>query len=208
MQAVVFDIGGVLEITPPTGWRDRWREQRGIRQEQFDGRLRDLARPGSVGEISYAYYVDQVRARLGLDATAADAFMDDLWAEYLGTPNTELIEFFTGLRGRVRTGILSNSFVGAREREQERYGFADRCDVVMYSHEEGLMKPDPAFYAIVCERLGVTPEQAVFVDDLGVCVEGAEAVGMTGVLHRDNATTIAAVEAALARAVTARRDDG
>ncbi|MBS3940048.1 MAG: HAD-IA family hydrolase [Actinobacteria bacterium] len=63
--------------------------------------------------------------------------------------------------------------------------------------EEGLMEPDPAFYAVVCRRLGVLPEQAVFVDDLAVCVEGAEAVGMTGVLHRDNATTIAAVEAAL-----------
>ncbi|MEX2626162.1 MAG: hypothetical protein WD225_04725, partial [Ilumatobacteraceae bacterium] len=52
----------------------------------------------------------------------AARFMDDLWAEYLGTPNTELIDYFTGLGGRVRTGILSNSFVGAREREQERYG--------------------------------------------------------------------------------------
>jgi len=110
VQAVVFDIGGVLELTPPTGWRERWRLQRGIPEEQFDGRLRD----------------------------------------------------------RVRTGM-----------------------------EEGLMEPDPAFYAVVCRRLGVLPEQAVFVDDLAVCVEGAEAVGMTGVLHRDNATTIAAVEAAL-----------
>lgn len=160
VQAVVFDIGGVLKLTPPTGWRDRWREQRGIPEEQFDGRLRDLARSGSVGEISYEYYVEQVQARLGLDATATDAFMDDLWAEYLGTPNTELIDFLTGLRGRVRTGILSNGFVGAREREQERYGF---------------------------------------VDDLAVCIQGAEDVGMTGVLHRDNATTIGAVEATLGR---------
>lgn len=123
--------------------------------------------------------------------------MDDPWAEYLGTPNTELIDYFTGLRDRVRTGILSNSFVGAREREQERYGFGDCCDVVVYSHEEGRMKPDPAFYAIVCARLGVSPEATVFVDDVPRCIEGAAAVGMTAILHRDNATTIAAVEAAL-----------
>lgn len=123
--------------------------------------------------------------------------MDDPWAEYLGTPNTELIDYFTGLRDRVRTGILSNSFVGAREREQERYGFGDCCDVVVYSHEEGRMKPDPAFYAIVCDRLGVSPEATVFVDDVPRCIEGAAAVGMTAILHRDNATTIAAVEAAL-----------
>ena len=209
MEAVVFDIGGVLELTPPTGWRNRWRERRGVPEEQFDGRLRDLARPGSLGEITYEHYVEQVQTRLGLDATATAAFMDDLWAEYLGTPNTELIDYFTGLRGRVRTGILSNSFVGARAREQDRYGFGDRCDVVVYSHEEGLMKPDPAFYAVVCERLGVAAEATVFVDDLAVCVQGAEAVGMTGVLHRDNATTIAAVEAAIdGRSTTDRSGHG
>ena len=44
--------------------------------------------------------------------------MADLWREYLGTANTELIEYARRLRPRYRTGILSNSFVGAREREQ------------------------------------------------------------------------------------------
>ncbi|MEX2626161.1 MAG: HAD-IA family hydrolase [Ilumatobacteraceae bacterium] len=67
--------------------------------------------------------------------------------------------------------------------------------MVVYSHEEGRMKPDPAFYSLVCDRLGVAPEQTVFVDDVPRCIEGAEAVGMTAILHRDNATAIAAVEA-------------
>ncbi|MDN3029733.1 hypothetical protein [Streptomyces sp. S.PB5] len=43
--------------------------------------------------------------------------MADLWAEYPGTPNEELIGYVRGLRGSCRLGILSNSFVGARERE-------------------------------------------------------------------------------------------
>jgi hypothetical protein len=52
---------------------------------------------------------------LGLDAFDVEAFMADLWAEYLGTPNEELIASVRGLEENRRLGILSNSFVGARE---------------------------------------------------------------------------------------------
>lgn len=47
----------------------------------------------------------------------------DMWDEYLGTANTELTDYLAGLRPRYRTALLSNSFVGAREREEARYGF-------------------------------------------------------------------------------------
>ena len=58
-------------------------------------------------------------------------------------PNTELIEYARGLRPRYRTGILSNSFVGAREREQAAYGFEDLVDEIVYSHEAGIASPIP-----------------------------------------------------------------
>jgi len=197
VRAVVFDIGGVLEVTPPTGWQDAWCGRLGLTRDEFRDRLHDLPLAGSLGHVTYDDYVTEVGRRLTLDEAQTTAFMDDIWAEYLGTPNTELIDYFASLRGRVRTGILSNSLVGAREREQDLYGFSDRYDVVVYSHEEGLRKPESAFYGLVCERLQVDPSDVLFVDDLPMCIEGAEAVGMTGVLHRDNATTIAAVDAAL-----------
>ena len=47
---------------------------------------------------------------------------------------------------------------------------------------------------LACERLGVEPGDAVFVDDLRENCAGAEAVGMTAVLHRDSAQTIAVLE--------------
>ncbi len=55
-----------------------------------------------------------------------------------------MASYFAALRPRYRTAILSDSFVGARKREQRAYGFADMCDKVAYSHEEGVGKPDPA----------------------------------------------------------------
>jgi HAD superfamily hydrolase (TIGR01509 family) len=100
----------------------------------------------------------------------------------------------------VRTGLLSNSFVGAREREQQRYGFEDRCDVIAYSHEIGIMKPDPAAYTTICELLEVELHETVFLDDLERCVEGAEAVGMRAVLFRDNDQAITEIEAHLSEA--------
>jgi putative hydrolase of the HAD superfamily len=101
------------------------------------------------------------------------------------------------LRPRYKTGILSNSFVGARERERDAYGFEDLCDVVVYSHEEGLEKPDPRFYRIVTDRLGVRPDEAVLVDDHEICVQGARDVGMAAVLFCDNEQAIADLEAHL-----------
>jgi epoxide hydrolase-like predicted phosphatase len=200
VRAVVFDIGGVLEITPPTGWQARWCRQLGITDERFRTLLAPPGRAGSLGQIDLEQYTATAKALLGLDDEQTAAFMDDIWHEYLGTPNTELIDYFTGLRDRVRTGILSNSFVGAREREQERYGFEDRCDVIAYSHEIGVMKPDPAAYTSVCELLQVEPPEVVFLDDLETCVEGAEAVGMTAVLYRDNEQAIGEIEGHLATA--------
>lgn len=120
--------------------------------------------------------------------------MADLWREYLGTANTELIEYARRLRPRYRSGILSNSFVGAREREQAAYGFEDLVDELVYSHECGLSKPDPRAYALVCSRLEVEPDQTVFLDDHGPNVEGARRAGLHAVLYSGNAQAISDIE--------------
>jgi epoxide hydrolase-like predicted phosphatase len=200
IEAVVFDIGGVLERTPATGWQDRWSARLGLARAEFDARMAPIDRAGSRGEIS----LDEVERRLiaayGLaDGTLAE-MMDDLWHEYLGTLDEPVAAYFASLRPRYRTAILSNSFVGAREREQAAYGFEQMCDVVVYSHEEGVLKPDPRSYAIACERLGVAPERAVFVDDLAANVQGARALGMRGIVFTDAEQAIGALRALLSGA--------
>jgi epoxide hydrolase-like predicted phosphatase len=197
IKAVVLDIGGVLEWTPPTGHVERWEAALGLRPEELNRTMADVWRGGRLGTLTEQQVEAAFAERLGFSPADLDAFMTGFWNEYLGTPNTELIDWFGGLRRRCRTGIVSNSFVGAREREQERYGFEDLTEVIIYSHEVGLAKPDPAIYALVCRRLEVAPEEAVFLDDRQAAVEGAEAIGMTGVLFRDNAQAIAAIEALL-----------
>jgi FMN phosphatase YigB (HAD superfamily) len=196
----VHETGRLRADCDTAGWQQRWCTQLGLPDEQFRTLLAPPGRAGSLGQIDLEQYTATAQELLGLDDEQAVAFMDDIWDEYLGTPNTELIGHFTGLRDRVRTGILSNSFVGAREREQERYGFEDRCDAIAYSHEIGVMKPGPAAYTAVCALLEAEPHEVLFLDDLEMCVKGAEAVGMTAVLYRDNKQAIAEIEAHLAGA--------
>ena len=198
IRAVIFDIGGVLEIDPATDWLERWAGRLGLSwPEDMTARLEPISRAGNIGTITLAQAEQQIAAVLGLDAAQLGRFMEDLWTEYLGTLNTELARYFRALRPRYKTGILSNSFVGARERERDAYGFEDLCDVVVYSHEEGLEKPDPRFYRIITDRLGVRPDEAVLVDDHETCVQGARDVGMAAVLFCDNEQAVAGLEAYL-----------
>jgi putative hydrolase of the HAD superfamily len=197
MKALVLDIGGVLEYTPPTGWAARWEERLELAPGAVRTRLADVWEAGSVGRIDEAAVRERTAARLGLSAAALDAFMADLWAEYLGTPNTELITFVRGLRGHCRLGILSNSFVGARERESALYGFDTLVEHLSYSHETGFNKPDPRAYAAVCAALGVQAADCLFVDDVAPNVTAAEAAGMSAHLFTGNAGTLARIRAHL-----------
>ncbi len=74
------------------------------------------------------------------------------------------------------------------------YDFEGICVLVVYSHEEGLKKPDPRFYRVVCERLAVRPHEAIFLDDVQECVDGARRVGMTAIKFNDNEQAIAELE--------------
>jgi epoxide hydrolase-like predicted phosphatase len=199
IRAVVFDIGGVLEITPDLGVDRRWETRLGLPAGKIDARLRDVWQGGSIGTITLDDVHEALRDRLGLDDQMLAQFMADLWREYVGTANAELIEYARRLRPRYRTGIVSNSFVGAREREQAAYGFEDLVEEIVYSHEVGFSKPDPRIYALICTRLNVPPEEMVFLDDVEACVAGARDAGIHAVRYQDNAQAIAEIEKALGR---------
>ncbi|WP_420706596.1 HAD family hydrolase [Streptomyces sp. NRRL F-5727] len=195
---LVLDIGGVLEFTPDTGWVQRWEERLELPRGTVHARMHDIWRAGSLGGIGERDVHEAVASRLELDAPQVEAFMADLWTEYLGTPNEELIDYVRGLRGRCRLGILSNSFVGARERETTLYRFDELVERIVYSHEIGIEKPDPRAFDAACAALDVRPEDCLFVDDVAVNVEAARAVGMQAHLFEDNARTITRIEAHLA----------
>ena len=197
IRAVVFDIGGVLEITPDLGVHRLWETRLGLAAGELGASMADVWMGGSLGTITLEDVHQAMKDRLGLDEQQLAAYMADVWREYLGSANTELIGYARRLRPRYRTGIISNSFVGAREREQAAYGFEDLVDEIVYSHEVGMSKPDPRIYALACERLGVRPTEMILLDDMQACVAGAGEAGLHAIHYRNNAQAIEEIEALL-----------
>jgi putative hydrolase of the HAD superfamily len=81
-----------------------------------------------------------------------------------------------------RMACLTNNVVGGDGASQERReavaGVMSRFDAVIESSKVGCRKPETRFYEIACETLQVSPHECVFLDDLGVNLKPAAAMGM------------------------------
>lgn len=204
IRAVGFDIGGVLERV--ASWEvlsDRWAERLGVPEPVVAAALAavdpdDLA---GIGGLDEAQISRQFAAALSLSAAQTAQFMTDMWDWYCGELDVELAAFAVGLRPRYRTGILSNSADGARREEQARHGIEDMADVVIYSHEVRVAKPDARAFQLLCRELDVAPGELIFVDDQPGHIAAATGLGIHGVLHVSAAKSIAAIEGLLAPAL-------
>jgi len=196
IRAVVFDIGGVLERVEDDAWPELWIKRWEARMSLPDGHLMAaLAEHEPAGDVVTGGMSEaQMRAMyaeaLGLDTEQADEMMAEMWDGYCGELDVELRDFLADLRPAYSTAILSNSADGARREEQRRYGFEELVDVIVYSHEVGLAKPDPAVFRLTEERLGVQPHEIVFLDDHDGHVEAARRLGWHAVHHRSTAESI------------------
>ncbi len=197
IRAVVFDIGGVLEYTPDTGWRERWDARYPMTVREIGAAIRAKGMDGGLGNCTEQEWLGCLRDVSGMNAQQMGEFMHDLWEEYLGTLNVELADYCRQLHGKYITAIISNSFVGAREREGVLYHFDEMTDLIIYSHEVGLEKPDRRIFELACERLGVQPSEMIFVDDHEDVMTAAREMGIHCILFQDNAQTIRDIEACL-----------
>lgn len=193
----MFDVGGVLErVAGVEQWLEPWRQRLGMAEDVLAAAMARVDPDGGMqtGRMTEAEFRQRSAGALGLSDTQADAFLRDMWDWCCGELDEELLAYAASLRSTYRTAILSNSADGARREEERRYGFAAYFDPIVYSHEVGLAKPDPRIYTSTCELLGVAPEEVVFLDDTEISVDGANQVGMRGVLHRDTASSIRAID--------------
>ncbi len=199
-RAIILDIGGVLEITPDPqmmGLIKRWNERLHFKPGELAERLESMGDSGTLGACTEEEWLRDLRTVTGLDQAQCDEFMTDFWIEYLGELNLELVEFIATLRPRYKIAFLSNSFLGAREREQERYHFQEMTDLIIYSHEVGLAKPDQRIYQLTCERLGLPPYETLFLDDFEPNITAAREYGMQAILFRDTSQAIKQVRTLL-----------
>src|SRR4051795_5977066 len=156
-----------------------------------------LADEVATGRITEAELRDMYAAGLGLRGPQIDEMWAEMWDAYCGELDVEMRDFVASLRPGLKTAILSNSADGARREEQRRYDFAGLVDDIVYSHEVGIAKPDPAVFRLTEQLLAVRPDEVVFIDDHDPHVAAARARGWHAVLHSDTQQTIAAVTALL-----------
>ena len=205
IRVVMFDIGGILEVIPEGGepatrfpaLDEDWNVRLNLPPRHLTRCFEAIAADGAFGRCTYDEWCARFRDSAGMNQADFDDYMAAFWDIYMGNPNEELIAWFRALRPRYRTAILSNSFVGARDHEEERYGFTSMVDLAIYSHEEEFRKPDPHIYQIAVERLGVAPAEIVFLDDVPENVAAARAAGIQAILFTNNAQAIADLEALL-----------
>jgi putative hydrolase of the HAD superfamily len=193
MRALVVDFGGVLTTNI---WRafGQFCEAVGLPEDtvlelfRTDPEALALLRKLETGELEPEEFEPRFGALLGVSET--EALIDRLFAGL--EPEETMIEAVRKAReGGIRTGLISNSWgLGIYDRGAP----TDLFDASVISGEVGLHKPQPEIYVLACERLGVRPAEAVFVDDLRENCDGAEAIGMTALLHRKADATVARLE--------------
>lgn len=191
-RALIVDYGGVLTTDIWLAFGE-FCESVGLEPDSVKALFRDdpealaLLRGLETGELDEADFEPRFAALLGLDDH--EGVIGRLFAG-LGPDEAMIAAVRTAREGGIATGLITNSWgLGIYDR-----GPVDLFDATVISGDVGMHKPQPEIYRLACERLGVEPPEAVFVDDLRENVAGAEAVGMTTVLHRDTAATIAELE--------------
>jgi epoxide hydrolase-like predicted phosphatase len=204
IKAVVLDIGSVLEVIDDAVFPSPFEERHRLEPGAVVRAAADFAGDPGIGEVTEAEVRAHWRQRLALSEVQTDELMADYWHWYVGTLDQQLFDWFARVRTRgLKAGILSNSGPGAREAEACS-GFEAVTDDIVYSHEVGLAKPDPAVYELTASRLGVAGEEIVFLDDAEVNVEGARAAAWHAVHHVDTVRSIAELE----RVIAAQADPG
>ena len=88
-------------------------------------------------------------------------------------------------RSGLRTGILSNMGEDVLRAMRQHFDWLAHFDALIWSCELGIVKPDPAIYLDAVQKLGVKPEEALFIDNLEVNVTGAEAAGLHSIVFKN-----------------------
>ncbi len=149
------------------------------------------------GNLSEGEFELRFAKRLGLAEPAG--LIDDMFEGM--RPHEPMLAAVAATRAAgIRTGLVSNSWSTSH---YDRDLLADLFDAVVISAEVGLHKPGPEIYLLAAERVAAEPRECVFVDDLRENCTGAEAVGMTTILHRDPAETVGRLEDLLGIAIPA-----
>ena len=120
-------------------------------------------------------------AKLDLDAASIDEL--NLWdARMWTTQNPAMLAWQQQLRQHgIRTAILSNMGDTVLANIEREFDWLPRFDVLVWSYQHNMAKPDPAIYRLTLDRLGTHPEESLFIDDKQSNIDAARALGLLAI---------------------------
>ena len=194
VDAVLFDFGGVITSSPFEAFAT-YETEAGLPAGTI--RLLNATSPdenawarlerNEVDRAGFADLFDSEAAALGFEVDAARVL-----AALDGQLRPEMVEAVRRCSARLATALLTNNIEPIDEgtHSPEHDEVVRLFDVIVQSSVVGCRKPEPRFYEIACQQLGVTPSSCVFLDDLGVNLKPARTMGMTTIKVLDPAQAL------------------
>jgi putative hydrolase of the HAD superfamily len=191
IRAVLWDFGGVILSSPFEAFNHYEASNalprnfiRTVNATDPDANAWALLERSEIGAEEFDTRFATESERLGHRVPGADVL-----ALLGGEVRAEMVAALDAvIEAGYRTACLTNNVVGGDPRP-EVDDVMRRFEHIVESSKVGCRKPESQFYEIACELLEVTPDECVFLDDLGVNLKPAKAMGMTTikVLHPDQA---------------------
>ena len=190
MRGLLVDFGGVLTTNVFQSFK-QFAEAEGLPPDTIKRAFKEdrealaLLRRLEKGELTHEEFEPPFAERLGISNS------EGLVGRLFGGvgPEEAMLDAVRRARSNgVKTGLISNSWGEGLAYDQST--LEELFDAIVISGDVGMHKPQPEIFLLGAERIGVPPEACVFVDDLRENCAGAEAVGMTAILHRGPDSTL------------------
>ena len=183
IEAVLFDFGGVILSSPFEAFAEYEAEIglppdtiRKINSTNPDTNAWAQFERREVGPEEFSLLFEEEASALGHELNA-QRILEGLH----GTVRPSMVEALNNCASKFKTAMLTNNITPMREQDldEDVQTVVEIFDILVESSIEGCRKPEERFYEIACERLNVEPERCVFLDDLGINLKPARAMGMT-----------------------------
>jgi epoxide hydrolase-like predicted phosphatase len=184
IQAVIFDVGGVLLRTEDRSVRRRLEQRLGLGEGEAEFLVfnSEHGRKAQLGLTSAAEHWSWLAQRLGLNEIELAQFQHEFWGG--DRLDEHLIQMIRSLRSVYQIAIISNAMDDLHDLLTRKYPIADAFDLIVGSAYEHVMKPDAVIFERTLQRLGCQPQEAVFIDDFAHNVEGARRLGLQAIHYQ------------------------
>ncbi len=184
LRAIVFDYGMVLSGPPhPEAQQELWRIS-GLTHEQLESYYWLDRHAYDRGDLSGIAFWTNLNSHAGLNLSEEQIGLLNHWdARMWTTINPEMLAWHKQLKARgLETAILSNMGDSVLESIEASFDWIADFDVLIWSYQHNLAKPERAIYELLLDKLGTAPEETLFLDDKIENIEAARALGIQGLV--------------------------